>query len=208
MGPSLADARADELLEFWFEPDARARDESAWLAGRRTFWFEGGPDVDRCCRERFAGWIDAAARGELASFESTPRGALALVVALDQLPRNVHRGSPRAFAFDPLARAAAERALARRDDEALGPLERGFLYLPFEHAEDRGAQERSVALFGALAARAPAPLRETLASWRDFAERHRDVIARFGRFPHRNAILGRASTPEEIAYLAEPGSGF
>jgi uncharacterized protein (DUF924 family) len=130
------------------------------------------------------------------------------VIVLDQFPRNLYRDSPRAFAHDAAARDVALDAEARGFDRALALVERWFLYLPLMHAEDPQLQERSVALLDSLAGTAPPSLREALAGAADFARRHRDVIARFGRFPHRNRALARASTPEELAYLAQPGSGF
>jgi uncharacterized protein (DUF924 family) len=132
-----------------------------------------------------------------------PYGALARLVLLDQFTRNVFRGSARAFAGDELARDAALALIERGGERALSPVQRVFVYLPLEHAEDMALQQRSVALFEALAAEDPG-----LESTADYARRHREVIARFGRFPHRNAALGRESTAEERAYLAQPGSGF
>jgi len=202
----------DAVLRFWFgdpaELPAASAPSEAWLAQRMALWFGGGAEADAACRAQLARWIEPAARGALAAWEATPRGALALVIVLDQAPRAVHRGTPRAFACDPQALAACERALARGDDRALSPFERAFLYLPLEHAEDLAAQERSVARYEALVRETPEPLRPPIASMAEYAAAHRDVIRRFGRFPHRNAILGRASTPAELAYLAEPGAGF
>ena len=125
-------------------------------------------------------------------------GALALAILLDQFPRNIYRGTPRAFAADAKARDAARNALAAGHDQAVAPFMRAFLYLPFEHSEDMADQDRSVALFRALGDE----------KYLGFAIGHRDVIARFGRFPHRNEILGRRSTPDELAYLRQPGAGF
>ncbi len=135
--------------------------------------------------------------GGLEQWRSTPLAALALVVVLDQFSRNMFRGTPRAFAGDPAALAAATVALERGFDRLLSPAERIFMYLPFEHAEDLAAQHRSLALFEALD---PNDL--------EYARRHHEIIARFGRFPHRNAVLGRESTPEEIEFLKGPGSSF
>ena len=136
-------------------------------------------------------------------------GRLALILLLDQLPRNIHRASPAAFAQDAKARDLCLRGLSLGADKALSPLARVFFYLPLEHAESREQQARSVALFEALAAeQADGPARETFEGFADFARRHQVIIQRFGRFPHRNAILGRTSTPEEAEFLQQPGSGF
>ena len=136
-------------------------------------------------------------------------GRLALILLLDQLPRNIHRAVPAAFAQDAKARDLCLRGLSLGADKALSPLARVFFYLPLEHAESREQQARSVALFEALAAeQADGPARETFEGFADFARRHQVIIQRFGRFPHRNAILGRTSTPEEAEFLQQPGSGF
>lgn len=180
-----------DILDFWFAGDP---------AARRPVWFRKDEAFDAGCA-RFVGAHDSAKRGELDRWAETPDGALALLILLDQLSRNLHRGSPEAFAADPKARAIAAAAIAKGFDRALTPVQRMFVYLPFEHSEDRADQDRSVALFESI--------RDALGGeTADYAVRHRDVIQRFGRFPHRNAVLGRASTPEEEAYLAEPGAGF
>ena len=179
-------ATLEDLLAFWFEPGGERR------------WFEADPAFDAQLRQRFTDLVLQAASGELAASVGEPRGALALCLALDQLPRNIWRRTPRAFAYDRLARNAASAALEAGHDRALAAQERLFVYLPFQHSEDLADQERSVRLFAELGD----------AELLDYAVRHRDIIARFGRFPHRNAILGRASTAEEIAFLREPGSRF
>jgi uncharacterized protein (DUF924 family) len=174
-----------------------------------AFWFgEAGPDrwfapdhaFDGLCRERLGALHEAAAAGDLDQWRATPEGALALVILLDQVPRNVHRGTPRAFATDSLARTVASEAIARGFDEDMALDRRMFLYLPFEHGESLEDQERSLALFAIFRDVDPE-------KWL-YAERHAEIIRRFGRFPHRNAILGRTSTPEEIAFLREPNSSF
>jgi len=195
----------DALLAFWFGADL---DSPEAVAERVRFWFEGGPGVDREIRARFGELPERAASGALEHWSGAPRSALALVVALDQLPRNLFRGSARAFAYDGLALETANAALDAGFDRALHPLEAGFLYLPFEHAESVPHQERCVALFEALEARAPAAHRPTLASWADFARRHRDLIARFGRFPHRNPLLGRLPTAAERRHHESGGDTF
>jgi uncharacterized protein (DUF924 family) len=196
------DEAIESVLAFWFGPPG------APPLGRSERWFSADPAFDATVRERFGELAERAARGELEAWRESPLGALALVIALDQFPRNIHRGSARAFAADAAARDVALDAEARGFDRALSPVERWFLYLPLMHAEDRALQERSVAHFEALAAGAEPELAAALEEAADFARRHRDVIARFGRFPHRNAALGRASSREEVAFLAEPGSRF
>jgi uncharacterized protein (DUF924 family) len=140
---------------------------------------------------------EQAVLGGLEQWQSTPLAALALVVVLDQFSRNMFRGTPRAFAGDLAALAAAASIIERGFDRLLSAQERTFVYMPFEHAEDLAAQNRSLALFGALD---PNDM--------EYARRHHEIIARFGRFPHRNAVLGRESTPEEIEFLKRPGSSF
>ena len=175
-----------EILEFWFGEGARER------------WFGGGPELDALIRDRFAATIEAAAAGALDHWVASPDGAVALCVLLDQFPRNAWRGMPRAFACDAKARRIAATVIAAGHDRRLPPEQRLFLYLPFEHSEELADQERCCALMAGLGD----------ASWLDYAQRHHAIVVRFGRFPHRNAILGRISTPEEVAFLLEPGSSF
>lgn len=168
-----------------------------------AFWREAGPDkwfsksdaFDTECRDRFLATHEAATRGDLAAWEASAEGALALLILLDQLPRNMFRGTPRMFATDPLARAVADRAIARGFDDAAGMPMRTFFYLPFEHSEKLADQERSMALYAALGD----------ADGLKWAKDHYDIIARFGRFPHRNAVLARATTAEEQAFLNAGG---
>lgn len=199
------DARAAALLEFWFgdDPDAPSIAE-----GAERRWFAGGPEMDAQCARHFGADLAAAARGELDGWAAAPRGRLALVLLLDQLSRNVWRGTPAAFAQDDAARRLATEAVERGLDRALTAPQRVFLYLPFEHGESLADQRRSVALFEALAREVPERDRAAFERTADFARRHAAIVERFGRFPHRNAILGRVSTVEELAFLAEPGSSF
>jgi len=180
------------VLDFWFgAPISRER-------GRpRKQWFQKSEPFDAEIRRRFLATWERAARGEFARWQATPLATLALVVTLDQFPRNMFRGTARAFASDSLALAAARETIAREFDRLLSPVERSFVYLPFAHAEDLAAQRRSLVLFHASD-------RENVES----ARRHYEIIARFGRFPHRNAVLGRESTAEEIEFLKQPGSSF
>jgi len=166
-----------------------------WRAAGPDKWFKKDAAFDDDIRRRFLETHEAAAARQLADWEATPEGALALIVVLDQFPRNMFRGSVRAFAADPLARAIADRALARDFDQKVASAERTFFYLPFEHSEAIADQERCVALFRATGD----------AEALKWAELHADIIRRFGRFPHRNATLGRTTTPQERAFLDSGG---
>ena len=184
--------RARTLLDFWFGgPGDPERFH------HRQIWFRSTPEVDAAVRERFAADHERAAAGELASWEAAPETALALVMLLDQVPRNIFRSGPRAFATDPLALAATERALARGFDRAVPDAWRLFFYLPLEHSEDLGNQRRGLDLLLALP---PVPGRSPDLH---MSRRHLEIIEQFGRFPHRNPILGRQSTEAELAFLAE-----
>jgi uncharacterized protein (DUF924 family) len=230
------DARA--VLDFWFTPVATAGDETgadappvsspasdappasttgadaarhvfgnaakveAQPSPERPEWFGKDPAFDAQIRERFEALIAEALAGGLGEWCNTPQGALARVLLLDQFTRNAYRDTPAAFSGDARALATARDAIARGFDRELGPLERWFLYMPFQHSEDLADQERSVALFQALA-------RDTgLTAPLSYVVRHADIVRRFGRFPHRNAILGRTSSAAEIAFLRTPGSSF
>ena len=166
-----------------------------WRAAGPDKWFKKDTAFDNDIRARFLATYEAAAAGQLADWENTPDGALALIIVLDQFPRNMFRGSARAFAADAMARAVADRALARGFDAPMALRDRQFFYLPFEHSEALVDQERCCALFRATGD-------AELAKW---AELHADIIRRFGRFPHRNAVLGRTTTPDEKAYLDNDG---
>jgi uncharacterized protein (DUF924 family) len=174
----------------------KAQDVTAfWRAAGPEKWFHKDAGFDREITMRFLAAHEAAAAGELADFEATPEGALALLLLLDQFPRNMFRGSARAFASDPLARAVAERAITHGFDTAAASAERIFFYLPFMHSEHLADQERSLALVRRLGD----------AENEKYAEIHADIVRRFGRFPHRNAVLGRATTPPEQAFLDAGG---
>ena len=190
-----------DLLDFWFA-------DLATPAKAMKLWFTADPELDATLQTRFGGLLAEAEAGGLRDWETNPDGLLALVVLLDQFSRNCHRGSGKAFANDERARILAQRARAAGWDQAMLPLERLFLYLPFEHSEDLADQELSVSLFAELQKVAPPEQNAIFAGIYDYALRHRDVIARFGRFPHRNERLGRTSTPVELSFLAEPGSSF
>ena len=186
-----------EVLEFWFgAPD------SPEFGRNRRCWFEKSTDFDALVRERFLETYESAAGGKLDAWTERPLAGLALIVTLDQFPRNMFRGTPRAFATDPLALAVARGMIARGFDAALLQVQRSFVYLPFEHAEDLDAQREALRLFERLASDTSS------ASAMTYAMLHYAIIKRFGRFPHRNAILGRESTPDELEFLSRPGSSF
>jgi uncharacterized protein (DUF924 family) len=180
-----------DILAFWFEGDPTTS---------RKAWFVKTAEFDAAC-STYAKVLRDAKAGRHDAWADTASGALALTIVLDQLSRNLHRGSAQAFEADSQARSVARAAIARGFDRALGPEERKFLYLPFEHSEDLADQEESVRLFETLRP-------EVSDDTTGYAHSHRDVIRRFGRFPHRNAALGRTSTAEEVQYLSEPGAGF
>lgn len=185
-----------EVLDFWYADDTSVH------------WFAAEAGFDDTVRERIADTFEAALRGELDGWAGTPEGWLALLLVLDQFGRNIHRGTARAFAGDVRAQALAMAGLARGDDLRLPRLWRVFAYLPLEHAEDLRLQQHSVTRFRALAVQAPANEAALYRRFLDYALRHCEVVTRYGRFPHRNAVLGRAETDEERAYLAQPDTGF
>ena len=176
----------DEIVALWFET-LKPED-----------WYRKNPAIDAAITERFSATYEALKTGVPPEWLAEPKGMLAAIIVLDQFPRNMFRDDPRAFATDRAALALAKRAIGEGTDMRLAPEQRAFLYMPFQHAETREDQARSVELFTALGD--PNNL--------DFAPRHQAIIARFGRFPHRNSVLGRASTAEELAFLQEPGSSF
>lgn len=173
-----------DILDFWF------------AAEHRRLWFDSTPEFDARIRERFEALWHRGRAGELDPWAKDPRGALALVILLDQLPLNMFRGDPLAFSTEAQARVLAAESIAAGFDQVMEGVERSFLYLPFMHSESASDQERSVALFTSAG----------LEDGRRWALHHQEIIRRFGRFPHRNELLGRLSTPEELAYLASPGA--
>lgn len=188
-----------DVLDFWFLPASHEGHGKP-----RAEWFQKDAAFDAAITDRFGMLIALAVGGGLREWdEQGPEGTLARIVVLDQFTRNSARGTPAAFSGDALALAAARKLVDSGAHLALTAVQRSFAYMPFEHAEDAAMQEISVTLFNELSKENPG-----FQSAMDYAHRHRAVIARFGRFPHRNPILGRASTPEELAYLSQPGSGF
>jgi uncharacterized protein (DUF924 family) len=190
---------AQEVRDFWFgAPGSDAEGQP------RKEWFVKSEAFDEEIQQRFGALIPQAIAGGLREWDAEgPQGVLARILVLDQFTRNAYRNKPESFAGDALALAAARQLADSGAHKALPPLQRAFAYMPFEHAEDAFMQERAVELFTALAAEHPG-----FDDMLDYAHRHRGVIARFGRFPHRNEILGRASTQEEIEFLRQPGSRF
>ncbi|MEE4144492.1 MAG: DUF924 family protein [Halieaceae bacterium] len=189
------------IHQFWFGP----LDDAGFAAPEKhRLWFSADPQADTAIAARFGHLVNRGLAGELERWAGSDAGLIALVLLLDQFPRNIYRGTARAFAGDSRALALARAALADGRHHSLPAIHRVFLYLPLEHCEELATQEECVALFTALAADTGAAAVDDFAR---YAVAHRDVIARFGRFPHRNAILGRGSTPEESAYLERHG-GF
>ena len=193
---------AGSVLKFWF---GEAVDGLADDVHRRR-WFVSDPDVDEELRERFGPLLSAAAAGDLDDWTASPEGALALVIVCDQCSRQIHRGTREAYATDPLALGTARAAVERGDDLALGIDQRSFLYMPFQHAESRLDQHTSVGLFTALCDAAPDAARRHVEGFLHYAVDHRDIVLRFGRFPHRNRVLGRPSTAEELVFLETASS--
>jgi uncharacterized protein (DUF924 family) len=193
------------ILEFWF---ARAADDPVDASARESFWFGASGEADSLIRKRFASTIDAAARGEFDPWVREPHAALALVLLLDQFPRNVWRGTARAFAHDAQALRATQEAVARGHLQQLTPAEQAFLVLPFQHSESVEHQRESVRLSTEIVEAAAEAWRPVLERYLLFAKQHLVLIERFGRFPHRNHVLGRAPTAEEEAYLSGGGASF
>ncbi len=195
-----------DVLDFWI---ADAREDPQEAQQRNRLWFGKSPEADQQIAEQFVDTIAALASGLAWEWaERGPRARLAAIIALDQFSRNVFRDTPGAFEKDELALQLARVGVENRQDRWLSEVERIFFYMPFEHSETLADQILCVELFERLANEARAGFVDLVASTLDYAERHKQVIAQFARFPHRNAILGRISTPQEEAYLAKPGAGF
>lgn len=198
MNDAKHDGDVARVLDFWFGAPG-----SSDYAKPREMWFAKDEAFDRRIVDTFSPLIEKALRGELGDWGTDEKSGLARILLLDQFTRNAFRGQARAFAGDAQALAAASAMVGAKLDERLPPFLRAFVYMPFEHAEGMAMQDEAVRLFTRLAAIAP-----EIESMLDYARRHRAVIETFGRFPHRNAALGRASTAAELEYLARPGSGF
>ena len=202
---------AHDILKFWFGPKPYT---AARLSERMIFWFgnAGSPEMlaskDNEIRQRFGAAIQRAAAGELDCWADSPRRRLALIILLDQFPRNVYRGKAEAYAGDARAAALALEGLHTAADATLAPVERIFFYMPLQHAESMELQDESVVATRRLLTEVPKVMARNFASMLRFAELHRNIIAEFGRFPHRNAVLGRTSTPEELKFLRDGGPRF
>jgi uncharacterized protein (DUF924 family) len=188
--PPYLSHRAEMLLEFWFAPEGPSERDQL-----RDIWFQATPEFDAALAEQFRADYDRAAAGVYEPWRDAPQTCLALILLLDQLPRNLFRNSPRAYATDAAALGTASEAIARGYDRAVAPVPRCFFYLPFQHSESLADQETGMRLYAAL------PEHPDKGAFAEAARRHHEIIARFGRFPHRNGILGRPSTPEERDFL-------
>ncbi|MFD2204297.1 DUF924 family protein [Kiloniella antarctica] len=176
-----------DVLDFWF------------AEGMEQKWFVKNPEFDREVEEKLFPLYEKACSGELKEWEATAEGCLALCILLDQVPRNLFRNDPKTFATDTAALEIAQSVVAKGWDKSLTDYQRVFLFLPFEHSEDLTVQQRSLDLYRGFGEES---------TWYDYALKHEVIVRKFGRFPHRNEVLGRESTPEEIAFLKQPGSSF
>jgi uncharacterized protein (DUF924 family) len=195
----------DEILNFWF---GQALIDANALAHREQVWFRADPEFDREVKEKFGTDLESAINSDLSSWKNSPRARLAGIVLLDQFSRNVYRGTSKAFAGDRAALDLCMEGLARSEDQDLHPIERTFFYMPMQHSEQLAIQEQSVRKFAELLSHSPNEIRTYLQSSLQFAIEHRDIVKRFGRFPHRNKILGRQSTPEEQEFLRTEGKRY
>lgn len=206
-----AQEQVDAILAFWFGADWESMSAPDIAQAQQALWWSKNPDIDAECRTRFEPLLKQAAANQLADWADSPRSMLALILLLDQFPRNIYRGTPQSFDFDELARQHTHLALAMGQDQELPLIARVFIYLPLEHSEDIDDQEYSLQLFRALAKEAReagAEHKKHFDGFADFAKKHHAVVERFGRFPHRNKILDRASSAEEAEFLQQPGSSF
>ena len=195
----------ETILRYWF---GTAADDLAIAGECAEKWWKKNPDVDREIRERFAATLDASSMGAHDDWNKTPGGCLANIILADQFSRNMYRDTPQTYAFDKLALAWCKGGLAAGFDQQLRPIQRVFFYMPLEHSEVIDDQQECVELFSKLAGSVAPEQRKLFDGYVDYAARHRDIVQRFGRFPHRNAILGRESTEDEVAFLQQPGSSF
>lgn len=193
------------LLEWWF---GHSESPHEVAAGQGKLWFGKRDSQDLEALERFGDWVEQALAGGLTEWAQRPEGWLALVLLLDQLPRMIFRDSPKSFSGDPRAQALVAQGIAADFDRQLAPIQRVFIYLVFEHCENLAVQNEAVSRYIDLLAQQPEGDRKLFTDYLSYAEKHQRVIARFGRFPHRNAVLGRESTAEELAFLSQPGSRF
>jgi uncharacterized protein (DUF924 family) len=195
----MSEREIEDVLSYWLQPQPRT---AAEVEARKEFWFTGSEATDQEICRRFGALVARARAGELAAWSETWRGSLALIILIDQFSRNLHRGTAAAFSHDPVGLALTRSGFEGGRFDDLDPIERMFAALPFRHAEDVESQKRAVALAVKDALTGAPHLKDFLVYSVDWARKHLDVIVRFGRFPHRNAALGRVSTPDEVEYLA------
>jgi uncharacterized protein (DUF924 family) len=199
------ESTSEKILNYWF---GSLTDPSDYPSDKASMWFSGKELVDKEIRDRFSATLHQATQNELDEWADTPRGRLALIVLLDQFTRNIYRDDGQAFAYDHLARKLALEGIVKGHDRALYPVERIFFYLPFEHAENRDLQVLSVALFQQIVEETSGEMRTKALSYLKYAGLHKVIVDRFGRYPHRNKLLGRDSTADEIEFLKQPNSSF
>ena len=204
----MQDGKIDTVAEFWFGREFADLDD-ATIAGRQSrLWWAKNESTDTDMRQRFEPLVQAAGTGKLDAWQTSPEGWLALILLVDQFPRNIYRGTPGMYQFDTRARALCVEGIEAGIDTRLELIQRVFFYLPLEHSESADDQARCVDLMQGLVQEAPKNHKEVFEGFFGYAEAHKKVIDRFGRFPHRNAILARQSTSAEIEYLEQPGSSF
>jgi uncharacterized protein (DUF924 family) len=196
---------AQEILEYWF---GSLQTAEVYPKDKAKQWFGGGTAVDNDIRNRFEELVRAATKNELAAWKETAKGRLALIILVDQFTRNIYRGTPQAFAYDSIAQELTLEGIIQGHDQALFPIERVFFYLPLEHSENIEIQGMSVEKFHAILPAVPPEHASHFISFENYAQRHYEIIAKFGRFPHRNEILSRESTPEEVEFLKDPKASF
>ena len=199
----MSDAQIDDILGFWF-----GRGDEVDVEKQNKIWFGHDPQLDQEITRRFGGLCARAGSGELDDWAQTPRGRMALIILLDQFSRNIHRGRAEAFAHDPKARQLCLDGLEQGVDKQLRPIERAFFYLPLEHSEELELHDRCIRAYEGMLDDVPATARDKFKNYLDYAHMHRDIVVQFGRYPHRNRVLERESTPEEIQWLADKGNMF
>jgi uncharacterized protein (DUF924 family) len=207
-GASITDedlARIDQILAFWFKEQALSAPQ---IDRRMDIWFGEDPVFDEAIKAEFEDDIERASQGQLEYWADEPRGRLALILLIDQFRRNIHRGTAKAFSHDKLALKLCVEGAMEKKDKGLTPIQKVFFYMPLQHAESAKVQAKSVELFNKLAESVSPTYQETFLTVAQFAELHKDIIDQFGRFPHRNQLLGRANTPEEDEYLAGDSPDF
>lgn len=208
MGATITDddlSRIDEILSFWFKEQALSAPQ---IDHRMDIWFGEDPDFDDQIETAFADDVNSACKGKLDHWAAEPHGRLALIILIDQFRRNIYRNTAKAFSQDKLALKLCVEGAMEKKDKGLTPIQKVFFYMPLQHAESRKVQAKSVELYNRLAESVSPTYQETFLTVAQFAELHKDIIDQFGRFPHRNELLGRANTPEEDEYLAGDSPDF